>query len=281
MTTPYTLPNETRILSVTLRVADLDRALGFYADALGLTAQIGADGAALSADAGPAIVRLVEDRTAVPRPARATGLYHHAIRFPSRAALATVLRRLIERRTRFQGFSDHGVSEAIYLADADGLGVELYRDRPRHEWPVDGAGGIDMVTVALDLDDLLTESAPSWPGIAAETDIGHIHLHVSDLRRAEAFYSDLLGFSVMQRSYPGALFVAAGGYHHHIGLNTWAGTARPPANAVGLMATRIGLPAAGLATLAARVQASGRPWTAIADGFSVSDDDGNLFEFVG
>jgi catechol 2,3-dioxygenase len=119
------------------------------------------------------------------------------------------------------------VSEAIYLHDVEGNGIEIYADRPRERWPIRN-GTLAMGTNALDVEDLLAADSRPWDGMPAGTRIGHIHLRVSDLARSEQFYVGLLGFEVMVRGYPGALFVSAGGYHHHIGLNTWAGTGIPP-----------------------------------------------------
>ncbi|MGH7454967.1 MAG: VOC family protein, partial [bacterium] len=173
-------------------------------------------------------------------------LFHIAIRFPSRWELARVFRRLIENGWTFQGFADHIVSEALYLADPDNNGVELYTDRPREQWRWHN-GAVEMATDPLDVEDLLREikkdTAP-WDGVHPGTDIGHVHLHVSDLQKAEAFYHGVLGFEVTQRSYPGALFVSAGGYHHHVGLNIWAGKGAPPPppNAVGLLSFSISIP---------------------------------------
>ncbi len=144
-----------------------------------------------------------------------------------------------------QGGADHGVSEALYLADPDGNGLELYRDRPRSEWRWSD-GQVAMVTDPLDAAGLLGTISPAegWPGLDPRTVIGHVHLHVSDLARAETFYHGLLGLDVTQRSYPGALFLAAGGYHHHLGVNIWAGRGAPPPpeDAVGLIAFAVDVP---------------------------------------
>jgi len=183
------------------------------------------------------LLELQEDRAAVPRPQRSAGLFHVAILVPSRAALGRSLRRLAERRWPISGASDHLVSEALYLDDPDGLGLEIYRDRPREQWQVRD-GEVAMATDPLDLQGVHGEpgaEAP-WAGLDAGTSIGHVHLHVPHLDTAEAFYCGRIGFTSTLRRYPGALFVAAGGYHHHLGLNVWAGIGAPPppANAVGL-----------------------------------------------
>ena len=153
--------------------------------------------------------------------------------------------RLAKADYPIEGASDHIVSEAIYLSDPDHNGVELYADRPRSQWTW-REGQIAMATEALDLDNLLAtiqgQSEPAGP--PPETDIGHIHLHVADLAEAEKFYQEFLGLAVTQRSYPGALFLSAGGYHHHVAVNTWAGSAAPPPNSIGLVSYRLEVPVA-------------------------------------
>ncbi len=239
------LPEQTRLSQVHLRTANLKDAQAFYTDVLGLRVRHGLRSQAILAAAGegPGLLVLTEDLNAPLRPPRSTGLYHFAIRYPGRQDLAHAYHRLVRSDYPVAGASDHGVSEAIYLSDPDGNGVELYADRPRAQWPRRN-GQIAMVTRALDPDDLFAgeaqESATKAP--PARTDIGHIHLHVADLAVAERFYSEYLGFAVTQRSYAGALFFAAGGYHHHIGVNIWAGKAAPPANSVGLVSYRLEVP---------------------------------------
>jgi catechol 2,3-dioxygenase len=244
----YTLPSDTHIGHVRLQVADLNRALAFYHDLLGFPIQGRRDGEArLSANGEPpAHIILFEHKGAPPKPPRTTGLYHVAIRLPDRLALGRIFLRLVQERWPLQGAADHLVSEALYLADPDGNGLELYRDRPRQDWPRQN-GAIAMASDPLDANGLLKQASqePSgWSGIDPRTDIGHVHLHVSDLGRAEEFYSGLLGLDVTQRSYPGALFMSAGGYHHHLGVNTWAGRGAPPPppDAAGLISFSLDLP---------------------------------------
>jgi len=241
------LPDETRISQVHLRTADLDRLLGFYTGPLGLQLVERAEGEAVLAatENGPAIIVLTEDRTATPRPPEAVGLFHLAIRYATRRGLAEALSRLLQHRHAIQGASDHKVSEAIYLSDPEGNGVELYVDRPRSEWPWHD-GQIAMTTEPLDLQGLLASMAgrPVPQHVSPGTDLGHIHLQVADLSVAERFYRDFLGFAVTQRSYPGALFFSAGGYHHHLAVNTWSGDRPPPANSVGLISYRMEVPEA-------------------------------------
>src|SRR2546426_7017414 len=241
------LPEQTRISQVHLRTARLEGALVFYTEVLGLRLlhRPGSHATLSATGAGPGLLVLTEDVNAPPRPPRSTGLYHFAIRYPGRQDLAHAYHRLVRSDYPVAGASDHGVSEAIYLSDPDGNGVELYADRPRAQWPRRN-GQIAMVTRALDLDGLLAGAAHESATIEppARIDIGHIHLHVADLAVAERFYSEYLGLAVTQRSYPGALFFAAGGYHHHIGANVWAGNGVLPANSVGLVSYRIEVPVA-------------------------------------
>jgi catechol 2,3-dioxygenase len=242
---PSQLPDETRLSRVRLRTADLQRALGFYQGVLGLKVvehHRHETGLAAS-EGGPAIIVLEEDRSATPRPLRTIGLYHFAIRYPTRRDLAHGFQRLLKANYSIEGASDHDVSEAIYLSDPDNNGVELYTDRPRKTWRW-SEGEVNMSTKPLDTADLLstikTEKEP--PRISSEADLGHIHLHVANLATAEHFFHDVLGFDVTQRNYPGALFFSAGRYHHHLAANTWAGQTAPPANGVGLIDYRFDVP---------------------------------------
>jgi catechol 2,3-dioxygenase len=238
-----TLPADARIGQVHLVVQDLNRSLGFYRDVLGF-AELAREGttALMGPAGGRVLLELQEDRTAVPRPRRSAGLFHVAILVPSRAALGRTLRRLADRRWPISGASDHLVSEALYLDDPDGLGLEIYRDRPRDRWQVVD-GEVAMATDPLDLQGVVDEPGAEqpWAGLDADTVIGHVHLQVPHLETAEAFYCGRIGFSPTLRRYPGALFVAAGGYHHHLGLNVWAGVGAPPPpeNAVGLQSFTI------------------------------------------
>jgi catechol 2,3-dioxygenase len=233
----------THIGAVHLTIADLDRSIRFYEAHLGFvvhhrdqrTARLGA---------GEADLLVLTQCEEAPRVRGTTGLYHFAILVPSRRDLARSLRRLVETDTVMQGAADHGVSEALYLADADGNGIEIYRDRPRADWPMSG-GRLQMGADPIDFDDLLAEEgADTGAGLAPGTTIGHVHLHVSRLDAAQRFYVDVLGFELMQRYGPSALFVSAGGYHHHVGLNTWAGVGAPPPppGAIGLKHFDVVLP---------------------------------------
>lgn len=272
------LPAETHMGWVHLNVRNLSRSLHFYADDLGLF-EIGRDGstATLSADGSTPLLFLTELASAPDRPRGTTGLYHAAIRLPGRPELAALLRRLALHNVVFQGASDHLVSEALYLADPDGIGLELYRDRPRNEWPYSG-DALQMSTLPLNLDSLLEEAdkAPKTRGIPPATDMGHVHLNVSSLEAAHQFYVETFGFGAMVRFPGNALFVAAGGYHHHLGLNVWGGTRRPPEGVIGLHAFQIIVPdAEGRDALRARLTEAGIETAPEGDGFSLRDMDGN------
>jgi catechol 2,3-dioxygenase len=222
--------------SVHLTIPDLDRSVRFYEDRVGLRVHRRDDGsAAMGVGAGELLV-LHESRAAT-RVRGTTGLYHFAILVPSRPDLADALRQLSRTETPLQGFADHLVSEAIYLADPDGNGIEIYRDRPRAEWPiVDGV--LQMGTEPLDVQNLLADGNASAPGsgLAAGTRIGHVHLHVSNIPAAEHFYREALGLDLILRYGSSAAFLSAGGYHHHVAVNTWAGVGAPapPPGAIGL-----------------------------------------------
>ncbi len=238
---------DTSIGAVRLTVADLDRSRTFYERVIGLASSERADGTlAVGTNADHALIELRGDPTAPALDHRTTGLYHLAILVPTRLELALALARLAQARWPLDGASDHLVSEALYLSDPDGNGIEIYRDRPREQWPR-GGDGLRMATLPLDLDDVLGELAGAHslePRAPAGTRIGHVHLQVSDLTEAEQFYAGVLGLDVMVRGYPGALFVSAGGYHHHIGLNTWrsAGASPPPSGSIGLRCFELLLP---------------------------------------
>lgn len=239
------LPPKTQIGFAHLYTADMARALDFYSELMGFR-MVSLEGgkAVLSANGKAPHILLTERKGALPKPANSTGLYHVAIRLPSRMELSKLLRRMIVlKRYPFTGFSDHAVSEAVYLNDPDGNGLELYQDRPREVWPREN-GYIMMTTKALDMEGLLAEAEGlPWKGLHAKTDIGHVHLHVGSLEKAKAFYVDLIGLDVsLDWSGHGALFMSAGGYHHHLGVNVWAGTKPQPPNTLGLHSFQLTIP---------------------------------------
>lgn len=224
----YRLPGGMRLGSVRLQVAELDRSLEWYRRVLGLRVlERATQHAVLGAEDSAPLVELRELRGALPVPRRGRlGLYHFAVLLPSRPSLARFVHHLGAIGER-AGMSDHLVSEAVYLSDPDGLGIEVYADRPRDRWRREGRQ-LAMSTEPLALDDLLPAAgAERWTGMPAGSVIGHVHLHVGDLARAEAFYHAALGLDKVVWGYPGALFLSAGGYHHHLGVNTWASGAEP------------------------------------------------------
>ena len=238
-----------RIHDIRLKVLNLETAAKFYRDVVGLR-EIHAENHFIRLSANgkePALLVLEGDPGALPRPGTAPGLFHTALLFPDRSELARTVRHVGEVGWIFQGFADHGVSEAVYLSDAEGNGLELYHDRPRDEWPMGSSNSsneVAMVTEPLDVDGLmseLTKGTPSYDGIHPDVLVGHIHLQVSNLDKAGAFYHHLLGLDITQRNYPGALFLSADGYHHHVGLNTWNSRGSQPAakKASGLMSFEI------------------------------------------
>jgi catechol 2,3-dioxygenase len=245
------LPAASAIGTVHLMAASLEQARAFYEQVIGLSSAEQPDGSLLlrAAAGSPPLLTLAGDGAASPRNPRETGLFHFAILLPARRDLAVALVRLAQGGWRLDGASDHLVSEALYLSDPEGNGIEIYYDRDRSSWRRDADGQLAMATLPLDLDELLGEleearlDASADALMPAATRIGHVHLQVAELDRIERFYAGVLGFDVMVRGYPGAMFVAAGGYHHHIGLNTWnsRGGSRPSLGSVGLRAYEVRL----------------------------------------
>lgn len=243
MNMPGVTHNENTVMEmgpVVLTVANLERSLSFYQNVLGCALLSSGDGSAVVGSERPLLL-LIERPGAPARPAHTTGLYHVAFLLPGRADLARTLRHLIESGCRPGRMEDHGISEALYLWDPDGNGIELYRDRPRSAWPWRNQkleASADP-SVPLSAESLLAELAGSedvWRGLPAFTRIGHVHLQVSDLAQSAAFYQDILGFDESITGIDGASFFSVGGYHHHIGCNVWESAAAPapPAGATGL-----------------------------------------------
>jgi catechol 2,3-dioxygenase len=274
------IPPDTAIGKIRLRVADIDDLTTFYERVIGLRA-VERDGevARLGPEGGEPLIELVSAPDAPPAPGFTTGLFHLAILVPDRAELARSLQRVAGTGWRLSGASDHLVSEALYLQDPEGNGIEIYRDRPRDQWNHDG-GELRMATLPLDLDGVLGEvesGAQPANGTPAETTMGHVHLQVADIPAAEGFYNGALGLDVMVRSYPGALFLSAGGYHHHLGLNTWQsqGAPAPPDGALGLDRYELVLPSAAERDAAAdALGASGDP-VRLDEGVLATDPSGN------
>ena len=219
----FRLPDATEVGVVHLQVSDLPRSLDYYQQVLGLRVlHDDAGGAVLAAQHDKRPLVALRSRPGV-RPAQqgVFGLYHFALLLPDRAALGRFAANLGSLGVR-AGMADHLVSEAFYLADPDALGIEVYADRPRHTWQFRGSE-LSMTTDPLDLRSVIAAGAgEAWQGAPAGTTVGHVHLHVGRLDAAEAFYHGAIGFDKTVWSYPGALFLAAGGYHHHLGTNVWA-----------------------------------------------------------
>jgi catechol 2,3-dioxygenase len=268
------LPDQTELGIARLRVADLGRSLAFYHELVGFDVMGRSGATALLGAGGAPLLHLEAHAGLAPRPRSATGLFHIALLLPSRADLGAMLRRLIEKSVPL-GASDHIVSEALYLDDPDDNGLEIYADRPRASWSWEG-GEIAMATEPLDARGLVADAAPAQEPyhLPQGTRIGHIHLQVGDLATARRFYVDILGMEVTTQSYPGALFVSAGGYHHHLGLNVWRsrGLGAAPENAAGLDAFELRLPAeTDLAPVRRRLEEAGVDLVEDQRGFTVRD----------
>jgi catechol 2,3-dioxygenase len=239
------LPPGTSVGPVRLIAAEAEVLRPYYEHAVGLRPLATSEDSIVMGAGERPLVELVSRPEAPPRPAGTTGLFHLAILVPSRPDLARTVRRVLDAGARFTGASDHVVSEALYLRDPEGNGIEIYRDRPREEWTWSG-GEVAMDTLPLDFESVMSELPPGSEanGMPEGTAMGHVHLNVSDLGTAEGFYAKALGFDVTSRGYPGALFVSAAGYHHHVGLNPWsgAGAPPPPTGARGLARFEIVLP---------------------------------------
>ena len=273
---------DVRLGPVHLTVAQLDRSVGFYQDALGLRVHAQEPGQARMGVGEKDLLVLEEDPLATPA-GRTAGLFHVAYLFASREALADAVLRLTATRTRVSGAADHGVSEAIYLDDPDANGIELYADRPREEWPAPQRPGekIHIYTAPLDMDDLLDQAGGreprrhAGPGLV----VGHVHLSVGNLAEALGFYRDVLGFQMVSE-VPGAAFIAADGYHHHLGLNTWrsAGAPAAPPHTAGLR--RFTVRAGDAGEVRERLAAVGVPVVTENGGFVATDPWGIEVEVV-
>jgi catechol 2,3-dioxygenase len=216
---------------VTLTVADLARSVDYYENAIGLSVNSREDGSARVGVPGRDLLVLEEQPGARPGRGTTTGLFHFALLMPERRALAAWLGHAANAGVNLTGASDHFVSEALYLRDPDGHGIEIYSDRPRETWTQLPDGSLNIGTVALDLHDLMraNESGEPLEGMPEGTVMGHIHLQVAQLREARQFYLDLIGLDLMVEIPGQASFLASGGYHHHLGMNVWAGVGAPPA----------------------------------------------------
>jgi catechol 2,3-dioxygenase len=274
MSTPSSaLPAATRLGRAALVVSDLDATAAFYRDVVGLEVlRRERTEATLGVDGTPSLV-LTADDDARPRDRAAAGLFHSAFRVPSRGALGAALTR-IRDRWDLEGASDHLVSEALYLTDPEGNGVEVYRDRPRAEWPEDDDGSIRMDTLPLDLEALAADATGRTTTAPPGTTLGHVHLEVTSIAAARAFYAETLGFGVTVEFPPSALFLAAGDYHHHVGLNTW-NRRSVPAGGRGLDWFEVVVPGeAALSAVRTRLADVDRSVADVDEGIETVDPDG-------
>jgi catechol 2,3-dioxygenase len=274
-----------RIAAVSLKVADLERCAAFYREIIGLRV-LREESAGVEFAAGDCDRFVLRPDEHAARMDGGPGLFHVAFKLPSREDLAGWLRRYADLKAPFfQGASDHGVSEALYLSDPEGNGIEVYCDRPEAQWPRNGRGDIELYTRPLDPDALLRDASDTaLPGFPEAGAIGHIHLRVNDIEAARKFYVDTLGFALKSAYGESALFVAAGEYHHHIGLNTWQSLDAPAlsGNVYGLAEAVLAL--RSRSELAEVAQALVRAGTAVTpadgDSFTVRDPSGNQLRFV-
>ena len=273
-----TLPATTAMGPVSLTVADLERSLAYYGDSVGLAVRERGGGRASLGTGDRELLVLVEEPGAQPA-RRSTGLFHFALLLPGRAHLARWLAHAGRDRVPLAGLSDHFVSEAIYLTDPDGHGIEIYSDRPREVW--EGRVMTRMTTEPLDVASLLSElddpQNAGFDGLPAGTRMGHVHLQVASVEDALGFYRDVLGFELMAELFGSAVFLAAGGYHHHVGANTWQslGASPPPPGSAALRHATIVLPdTAERDRVAARVAETGQEPEAVGEGVLVRDPSG-------
>lgn len=269
----YRLPEATHVGAVTLQVSDLERSTSFYRDLLGFE-EISTDASGVVLGVGNTPLVVLRGGARGPLRARRLGLYHFAILLPDRGSLGRVLQHLVRNGIN-PGASDHLVSEALYLDDPDGLGIEIYSDRPRSDW-AQTERQLNMATNPLDMQAVIAASGGApWSGMPDGTTIGHVHLHVGNIDDARRFYHQALGFDVVVWSYPGALFLSAGGYHHHLGTNIWAGShASPPqADEPQLMHWQLVLPTStDVAEAAENIHAAGYNATPAEPGGSIAVD---------
>ncbi|MFC4559866.1 VOC family protein [Virgibacillus kekensis] len=265
-----------------LKVSNLTRSLGFYHDVLGFRIlEEYAGFAQLTAGGLQTCITIEQVNDALPLNPANTGLFHVAFLVPSRRELAKVLRHLIHLEYPLYGASDHLVSEAIYLTDPDGNGIEIYADRDPGEWEW-ARGQVKIESLPLNTDDLMSEIGENgWEGIPEKTIIGHIHLQVSDLEETGFFYTEGFGFDIVTRYGRKALFLSSENYHHHIGLNIWnsAGGASPSEKNIGLKHFSISIPETEREIVAGRLKSSGWPVKEEAEKYAVTDPSGNKVIF--
>lgn len=276
MTLVHEGPGPTRMGPVRLVVADADTSIGFYRDVLGLSVLRREPSLVELGSGGRVLVRLTVAPGTRRKAASTTGLYHVALLLPDRPSLGAFVRSAVERGVPL-GSADHLVSEALYLDDPDGNGIEVYRDRPRSQWRSTADGQVVMASRVLDLAGLVAEAdahGASWSAAPEETAVGHVHLQVDDLPAARRLYGDVLGFDVRADLSPmGALFFGADGYHHHIGSNTWTSRGGPPPgrDTATIRSLDIAVPAAARDAVEARARAAGMAVRATSDAVELDD----------
>ncbi|MGF7048472.1 catechol 2,3-dioxygenase [Paenibacillus sp. DS2015] len=276
----YPLNQATSIGYVQLKVKDLNRSITFYKEVIGLSILVQeAETVSLTVDGVHPLLVLEQHQEAVAKPRHTTGLYHFAILVPDRRSLGQSLLHLIESKYPLSGASDHQFSEALYLSDPDGNGIEIYADRPREQWTRDSAGQFATMSDPMDVQGVLADAGEHvWRGLPLGTVMGHVHLHVANIQKSKEFYVDILGFDATIYYGDQALFVSAGGYHHHIGLNTWAGAGAPtpPEGSVGLRFFTIVVPNKGdLSGIENELKSAGIPTDRRYGGVFVKDPAGN------
>jgi catechol 2,3-dioxygenase len=281
----HTIHPNTEMGQVHLKVSQLERSIQFYREVVGfeLLQKVG-NSAELTVDGKNRLLVLEEIPNAVIVPRRnTTGLYHFAILVPTRKDLSLSLRNLLQHQIHV-GQGDHLVSEALYITDPDNNGIEIYADRPRSTWKWDRQKQVIMASDPIEWQSLLDEAGEqTWHGLSLGTIIGHVHLHVADLQKAEQFYCQNLGFEITAKMGDRALFISAGGYHHHIGLNTWAGVGAPPPppDAVGLRYYSIVIPNTNeLETILTNLRNAGIPVEQQDGGWLVQDPSKNAILLV-
>lgn len=270
--TPYHLPDKTHVGTVRLLVSDLRRSLRYYEQVVGLhPMSVGTDRAVLGSQDEHPLVELQTEPVVTAARRGAFGLYHFAILLPERAALGRFAAHIVSLGIHVE-MADHLVSESLYLWDPDGLGIEVYADRPRSSW-MHNRRELAMTTDRLDIDDVIAAGGRvAWDGAPAATTIGHMHLHVGSLDAAEAFYHRAVGFDKTVWGYPGALFMAAGGYHHHLGTNVWSPGPRATPDQAQLLEWELVLPsAADVTAVGERLRVAGHQTEAAAHGFVAAD----------
>ncbi|MCR6097901.1 VOC family protein [Salipaludibacillus agaradhaerens] len=281
---PFHEASATFISHVHLKVRDLATSMSFYRDILGLSIfSESVTTVSFTGNKKTPFLTIEQAGEYVPRPPRTTGLYHVALLLPSRADLGSFLKHMLDHDYPLQGASDHLVSEAIYMADPDGNGVEVYRDRPSEEW-IWQNGRVTMTTDPLNAEAVLDAGKYlPWAGMPSGTVMGHLHLQVADLKQAEHFYCDGLGFNIVSQFGEQALFISSDDYHHHLGLNTWSSknASSPPENSVGIKSFDVFYPNEASRTKAVeRLRSQERPVNHQGNALVVTDPFNNRIRLV-